>query len=401
MVEALGAFLKTQLGVSTVVMIIVLGFLLTADAYLIYFERKISAWIQKRYGPNRVGPWGLLQPIADGLKFLLKEDIIPRFVDKPLFILAPSMIFVVALITFAVIPWGGRLDLGTGALLDVQVASVDIGVLYLLATASLGVYGVVLGGWASNNKYSFYGAMRAAAQMLSYEIPLGVAVLTIAITSGELRLENIVYQQTQTVWYILIHPVAFFVLLVTAFAETNRAPFDLAEAEQELVGGYHTEYSAMKFALFFLAEYTHMIVNSALIVTLFLGGWHLPWVPLCQPEATSLAAAICKMAVMIGKISLFLFVYMWVRWTLPRFRFDQLMRLAWKGLVPVSLGSLTLAIIMVYVGRPTSVSIGLAGNVLIVVGAWLWVRIARPPVTGRQPDLPPIEPAWTGGGSGR
>ncbi|HOW19342.1 MAG TPA: NADH-quinone oxidoreductase subunit NuoH, partial [Phycisphaerae bacterium] len=338
-------WLRTQAGFSVAVMVIALLVLLTTVAYCIYIERKIAAFIQDRLGPNRVGPRGLLQPLADGLKFILKEDIIPAGVDRPLFVLAPMIIFMASFITFAVIPWGGPIRFADGSQVNVQVASLDVGLLYILAVASVGVYGIVLGGWASNNKYSFYGALRAAAQMLSYEIPMGLAILVAVLTAGELRLERIVEEQIGGgqggVWIGLLHPLACVMFLVTSLAESNRLPFDLAEAEQELVGGYHTEYSAMKFGLFFLAEYAGMIVNGALVATLFLGGWELfpfsgrlgwGWVDWIN-RSPFWPAAVVRCAIVYAKVMFFIVLAMWIRWTLPRFRFDQLMRLAWKALV--------------------------------------------------------------------
>ncbi len=391
--------LQNQLVFSGVLTLVVIGVMLLGVAYCIYFERKIAAWIQDRYGPNRVGPRGLLQPIADGAKFLLKEDIIPDNVDKPLFIFAPALIFIVALIGFAVIPWGGHLRLGQ-ALLNVQVANPDIGLLYVLGVGSMSVYGIVLGGYASNNKYSFFGAMRACAQMLSYEIPMGLAVLVVVLTTGQLRLEEIVTAQVGAgnVWNLVRHPLAAFLLLVTLFAECNRNPFDLTEAEQELVGGFHTEYSAMKFALFFLAEYAHMITGSAFLAVLFLGGWHLPFVPGLQPADTAWWAVVFKMLVMGGKIAALMFLFMWVRWTLPRFRFDQLMRLAWKGLVPLGLGLVTLATVMLYVGQPQAWGWTLAGNALVLAITLAITALTPARVTGRQHDMPELpSPARAGG----
>jgi NADH-quinone oxidoreductase subunit H len=259
------------------VMAVMLFLILNATAVCILAERKVAAFTQDRYGPNRVGFWGLLQPIADGLKCLLKEDIIPANVDKPLFLLAPSLSVLVSLIGFAIIPWAGNVHWGwmpPGTTVPTQVASLDIGVLYVLAVGALSVYGIVLAGYASNNKYSFYGGMRAAAQLISYELPLGLALLCILLTTGSLRLEEIVAQQARSgIWYVFMQPMAFLLMLVSAFAETNRAPFDLPEAEQELVGGYHTEYSAMKFVMFFLAEYAHMITGSAVLICGAGPGW--------------------------------------------------------------------------------------------------------------------------------
>ena len=386
-----------------------IGAILGAVAYCIYFERKISAWIQDRHGPNRVGFlglfrnfhfWGLGQPMADGLKFLLKEDIIPDKVDKPLFILAPTISFIFAMLGFVVIPWGGQVDIG-GKLMNVQVANPDIGLLYILGIGSMGVYGVVLGGWASNNKYSLYGAMRATAQMLSYEIPMGVAILVVVLACGQIRLEEIVLSQIGAghVWNIVLHPVAFMILWVTLFAETNRTPFDLAEAEQELVGGFHTEYSAMKFAMFFLGEYAHMITGSALICILFLGGWHLPGVPGLQPGDTGVLAMLLKVLVLAGKTAFFLFVFMWVRWTLPRFRFDQLMRLAWRGLIPMSLGVLLVAIVGLYFQQQESIPFMLGGNIVVVIISLLVMAFSKAPISGRQANMPSI-PTQAGGAVG-
>src|SRR5262245_2021566 len=296
---------------------------MTAVAYGILLERKIAAWVQDRYGPNRVGPQGILQPIADGLKFILKEDIIPGSVDRALFVLSPFVIFVVALIGFAVIPWGGEFKwswiAADAAPLKVQVASIDIGLLYIVAVASLGVYGVVLGGWASNNKYSFYGGMRAAAQMLSYEVPMGMCILVAILTTGALKLEQMIAWQGAHAWTVVFHPLAALIMFITALAEANRMPFDLAESEQELVGGYHTEYSAMKLALFFLAEYAHMITSSALMICMFFGGYRVPgWDWLNNDPG--FWAMICRMLAIGAKIFLFIVMYMIVRWTIPRFR---------------------------------------------------------------------------------
>lgn len=395
-------FLTSQLGISLVLMSVVFGAIMTAVAYCIYFERKISAWIQDRVGPNRVGPLGLFQPIADGAKFLFKEDVIPGHVDKPLFIIAPTVMFIVALIGFAAIPWGGVWNLD-GKLLQIQVASPDIGLLYILGVGSMGVYGVVLGGWASNNKFSFYGAIRATAQMLSYEIPMGLCILVVVLTVGTLRLEEITAAQAGywlgfiPKWNVFLHPLAFVILFITALAEANRTPFDLAEAEQELVGGYHTEYSALKFGMFFLAEYAHMITAGAFMAVLFLGGWHLPWLPWTQsadaavPATTSFFGVIAKMTVLCGKVVAFLFLAMWIRWTLPRFRFDQLMRLAWKGLIPMTLALFVLAMVLLYFGQQQQPVLALAGNAAILAVAAVCASRSTTPITGRQANLPPIE----------
>lgn len=388
-------FATSQFGFSVILALVLFGVINGVVAYCIYYERKISAWIQDRRGPNRTGPWGFFQPVADGLKFVFKEDIIPSHVDKVLFVLAPTIAFIVAFIGWAVIPWGGQVQLG-GHLLNVQVAGPDIGLLYILGVGSMGVYGVVLGGWASDNKYAFYGGIRATAQMLSYEIPMGVCVLIVVLTMGSLRLEDITLGQTGywaggwiPQWNVFLHPVAFVILFITVLAETNRTPFDLAEAEQELVGGFHTEYSALKFGMFFLGEYAHMITGSAFIAVLFLGGWHFPWIPWTQPEATQWYAALVKMLVLGAKIVGFLFVMMWLRWTVLRFRFDQLMRLAWLGLIPMTLALFVLTVVLLYFGEPRSIW-ATVGNVVILVVSMAYAALRNMPVTGRQANMPPI-----------
>jgi len=399
-------FFTSQFGFSILLAAAAIGVILFMVAYCIYYERKIAGWVQDRYGPNRVGPVGLLQPIADGGKFVFKEEFIPANVDKPLYVLAPVLIFAVALMAFAVIPWGGQLDFhsvfpGTfepgERVVNVQVAAADIGLLYILAVLSIGVYGIVLGGWASNNKYSFYGAMRACAQMLSYEIPLGLCILVVVLTAGSLRLEQITVAQTGDwlSWNVCRHPVAFFVLFVTALAEANRTPFDLPEAEQELVGGYHTEYGAMKFALFFLAEYAAIVTTCAMMSVLFLGGWHLPWLTWTQAEATGWWPMLVKIFVILAKTSGLIFMYMWIRWTIPRFRFDQLMRFAWLRLVPMSLGLVVLTVVLLYFGLQRSWPLTLIGNVVVVVIAFWVTTRSSVPVTGRQANMPAAAPYAT------
>jgi len=380
--------LADQFGFSLLLVPVLFGVMMLAVAYSVLAERKIAGWIQDRYGPNRVGPWGLLQPIADGIKALMKEDITPGHVDRALFIFAPWMIFVVALVGFAVIPWGGAfrwpwMDESAEPILA-QVASIDIGLLYILAVASLGVYGLVLGGWASNNKYSFYGGMRAAAQMLSYEVPLGMAVLVAILTTGHLRLEDMVLAQTGFAWTVLFHPAAALILFVSALAESNRTPFDLVECEQELVGGFHTEYSAMKHALFFLAEYAHLITGSAFIVAMYFGGYLIPGFTWLN-ESSSVWAMLARMLVFGGKVAAIIGFYMLVRWTLPRFRFDQLMRLAWKSLVPMTMALVVLQGVIVY--TDCSQWLALPGNVVIVVAAAVVGARSGTPVTGRQQSL--------------
>ena len=392
MIEGLQQFLANQFTFSVLLGIVALGAIMTAVAYAIWLERKISAWTQDRYGPNRVGPFGLLQPVADGLKFLLKEDIIPNNVDRGLFIFAPWMIFVVALVGFAIIPWGGEFRWSwmpdSAKPLAAQVASIDIGLLYLVAVASLGVYGVVLGGWASNNKYSFYGGMRAAAQMLSYEVPMGMAIFTAVLTTGFLRLEEQIDWQAAHDWTVLYHPLAALILFTTALAESNRMPFDLAESEQELVGGYHTEYSALKLALFFLAEYAHMMTSSALMISMFFGGYRIPGWDWLNTSPTA-GAMLMRLVAFGFKIFLFICMYMLIRWTIPRFRFDQLMRLAWKSLVPMTMVIAAWQGVILFMGWPQWTS--LPANILVLIVAGYFGLASGKPVTGRQRSLPPVQ----------
>ena len=305
---------------------------------MIWSERRVSGWMQDRLGPNRVGPQGLLQPIADGIKFLFKEDLIPNHVDKPLYVLAPAMLLVPAMITIAVVPFGGTIEL-FGQTINLQIADINIGILYVLAISSLGVYGVVIGAWASNNKYSLLGGLRSSAQMISYELTLGLAIIGVLMLSSSLSLRTIAVEQGPYPWKwnFLIHFPAFLAFTTAMFAETNRLPFDLAEAEQELVAGYHTEYSSMKFAIFFMAEYMNMIVGSAVTVTLFLGGWHFFGL---ENMGGPIWSGIISFAIFFVKTGIFLFVFIWVRWTFPRFRYDQLMNFGWKFLLPVALTSI-------------------------------------------------------------
>jgi NADH-quinone oxidoreductase subunit H len=389
--------------------LIVHGTIMLTVAYLILLERKVASWVQDRLGPNRVGlgfgiipilkDWkmnGFGQPLADGVKFILKEDYRPAGADKILFTIAPGLMVLVIIISIAVLPWGGTrqtdrvihippdssslrdsasAQLAQGDVLvtdpvplggdnyrityqyPFQIANLNIGVLYILAVLSLSVYGVVIGGWASNNKYSFLGALRATTNMISYEIPLGLAVLCIVVMYGTLDLNALVAKQCHNwvgiipAWNVFSQPLAFIMFLICIHAEANRAPFDTAEAEQELVGGYHTEYSAMRFALFFLGEYAGMITTSALCVALFFGGWDFPGLRGASgsPAVTmSLIICILRAVVFFIKTIVIIFVFMWVRWSLPRFRFDQLMMLAWRGLIPISLGLLMMTAIVVF-----------------------------------------------------
>ncbi|MCZ6680955.1 MAG: NADH-quinone oxidoreductase subunit NuoH [Candidatus Poribacteria bacterium] len=322
---------------SLIKILFAVALLLIGVMAMILAERKVSGWIQDRHGPNRVGPWGLLQPLADGIKFLMKEDLIPTHVDRAIYVIAPAIILVPALVTCAVVPFGSSITIA-GHEIPLQISDINIGILYILAITSLGVYGVVLGAWASNNKYSFLGGLRSTAQMISYELPLGLSIIGVLMLSGSLSLRQIAIQQGQGPqpwnWNIFIHFPAFLIFTTSAFAETNRLPFDLAEAEQELIGGYHTEYSSMKFAMYFMAEYMHMIVGSAVAVTLFLGGWHFFGL---EKVGGPFWSGLISFGIFFLKTALFLFGFIWVRWTLPRFRYDQLMNLGWKLLLPVAL----------------------------------------------------------------
>jgi NADH-quinone oxidoreductase subunit H len=363
-----------QLIANAIVLVLMLHVILGGCAYGVMLERKLSAWMQDRVGPNRVGPKGLLQPIADGLKFIFKEEHTPRGADAILFTLGPGLSIVPAMMAFIIIPWGGILDLSTisaklvewfgasasigDSLVRIAGANVNVGIIYLIAAASLGVYGVALGGWASNSKFSFLGGLRASAQMISYEIPMGLCLLCVVLLAGSLDPYAIIAHQQQQGWNILQQPLAAIVFYTCLLAEANRAPFDLAEAESELVGGFHTEYSSMRFAMFFLAEYFHVITGSAFFALLFLGGWSINPVGGLTPSQWNwdfpvvggLGVVLLQMGVMIGKTAFMLAFAMAIRWTLPRFRFDQLMKLAWQGMIPVSILLLAAAATVTYFG---------------------------------------------------
>lgn len=315
---------------------------LTVAAYSTWAERKVAALMQDRLGPNRTGPLGLLQPLADGGKFFFKEDFTPANAEKFLFILGPSLVMFISLITGAVIPWGKALNFG-GQLFDLQVANIDVGVLYLMGMVSIGVYGVMLGGWASNNKYSLMGAVRASSQMISYELAMGLALLSIIMMSGDLNLKHITELQSGwhgMNWNIFYQPIAFLIFFVAALAETNRAPFDLAECENELVNGYHTEYSSMKLGLYMFGEYVNMFISNALLVCLFFGGYNFPGIDWVEAHWGVNVAGTLSIIAFLTKTFFGIFVFMWIRWTLPRFRYDQLMHLGWKTLIPLALVNL-------------------------------------------------------------
>ena len=314
---------------------LVLFVVLTAVSYTVLLERWISAWIQDRIGPNRVGPLGLLQPLADVLKLLLKEDIEPMMAQKWFHWAAPVISIAVAFTVLSVIPFGHTLTIGTTVIPLTIASNINIGVLFLVALTSVGVYGITLAGWSSGSKYSLLGGIRSSAQMISYELTMGLGLLSVVMLTGSLDLNTIINSQANGLWNIIRAPIGFMLFLVSSFAETNRQPFDLPEAEPELVGGYHTEYSSMKFALFFLAEYANIITASAVMTVLFLGGWHVPFAD--QLGLPELAMSIIGLVAFALKVLGLIFVFIWVRWSIPRFRYDQLMNLGWKVLLPIGI----------------------------------------------------------------
>lgn len=334
-----------QMGIALILIAATAAGIPGACSYAIWLERKLAAWIQDRVGPNRVGWAGLLQPIADGAKFLLKEDIIPAHVDKFLFVIAPTISVFTTMLALAVVPLGPT-TVGDGFSFIIA-PKLDIGIVFLFSVTSLAVYGIILGGWSSNNKYSALGGLRSSAQVVSYEIPLGMSVLGIALMAGSLNLETVVDAQAQGGlfgWNIWYQPLAALIFFLAALAESNRLPFDLPECEQELIGGYHTEYSALKFGMFFLGEYTHVFTVSFLCSVLFLGGWHFPGI--ADPEDVGTLATVWKIAVLLTKVFGFLMLIMLLRWCLPRFRFDQLMGLCWKVLIPLSLANMVCVMVV-------------------------------------------------------
>lgn len=345
-------------------------------ALLTLLERKVSAWMQDRLGPNRVGPGGLLQPAADGLKNILKEETFPAHASRLFFVLAPMLAIGPALITFAVVPFAAPLPTRWG-LVDMIIADLPIGLLYILAITSLGIYGIVMAGWSSNNKYSFLGGLRAGAQMVSYEVALGLSIIPVFMLAGNVTLTQIVWTQQQELGLWLAFPLglSFMMFVISAFAETNRLPFDVAEAESELVTGYHTEYSSMKFSMFFIAEYANMVTASALMATLFLGGWDIPFLAFDNMRVIApgivegAEPAWWKTLLTLGAFSLktffFIFLFMWVRWTVPRFRYDQIMHLGWKVLLPSALAYVTLVAAAILVLDTLGVPFGLVYGLIL------------------------------------
>ena len=402
------SFITAQLIVSVTVYAVIVHVLLGGAGYFTYAERKISAYIQDRIGPNRTGfdlglPFlsflkgrklvGLGQPLADGIKFMLKEDYTPGKVDKVLFTLAPGIVVIPALIGFAVIPWGGVWECPTftipllnltieGGPVQISALPANVGVIYMIAIGSLGVDGITLGGWASNNKYAFLGGLRATAQMLAYELPLGISLLCVLVMVGSLLPMDIIAYQETNGWLLFSQPIAALVFFIAILAEANRAPFDNAEAESELVGGYHTEYNSMRFALFFLAEYSHVGISAAFFALLFMGGFTLvpfPGIsdPLTATTATGLLAVLAKLGIFFGKVGLLVFIIMLVRWTIPRLRYDQVMSTAWQGMIPLALVLLVLTSVAVYFGIPQGwahIGVMLGGNVVVLAGLWFIVQ---------------------------
>ncbi len=338
--------LKGFLLVASVKMVVVFVVVLVWVALLTLMERKVSAWIQNRLGPNRVGPGGLLQPVADGIKNFIKEETLPKVANPVLFVLAPAMSFIPAMLLSAVIPFAAPLPLEFDFTLPIVgrmvhsgatpmvVADLPVGFLFVLAVSSMGVYGIAIAGWSSNSKYSLLGGLRASAQMVSYEVALGLSVLPILLLAGNVSFSSVIAEQQAGLWYVLPLFLSFFVFLISGLAETNRLPFDMPEAESELIAGYHTEYSAMKFAMFFIAEYANMITVSAMTATLFLGGWDIPFT--AWDQQGGVAQTLATGGFFVAKVMVFIFIFMWIRWTLPRFRYDQLMALGWKFLIEVA-----------------------------------------------------------------
>ena len=369
---------------SAVKVFVVFNLIMVGVALLTLAERRICAWMQDRLGPNRVGPQGLLQPAADGLKNFLKEETYPSQADRTLFTLAPLISFVPALLTFAVIPFAAPLPTPWGVV-PMVVADLPVGFLYILAISSLGVYGIVLAGWSSNNKYSLLGGLRASAQMISYEISLGMSTVAVLLLAGNVTLSQVIAQQQQGAWFVVSLTLAFVIFMISALAETNRLPFDLPEAEGELIAGYHTEYSSMKFSMFYIAEYSNMVTASALMATLFFGGWDIPfthWDDVGDPSAWK---TLWTLVAFLLKTGFFLFTYIWIRWTLPRFRYDQLMALGWKVLLPLSLGYLAVIATAIWFlheqldwsyGTPFALALGGVNLVLLIAVVW-WLDRGR------------------------
>ena len=393
---------------------VLIAVLMTAAAYLVLLERWMAAWVQDRLGPNRVGipltkirMFGLGQPLADGVKFLFKGEFTPRYVDKAMYFVAPLSIFVTALAAFAVVPFG-RVDLagvlppswGVGEVSLTAVPGLDVGLLYIFAVGSVAVYGVVLGGWASNDKYSFLGGMRSSAQLISYELPLGLGILGVVLASHSIRLAEIIQVQAASgIWNALAQPLGFAVFCVAGFAEAARLPFDLPESEQELVGGYHTEYFGVKLLMYMVAEFLHMVLAAVLIVIMYLGGWHF-WGLTGSAAAVSWPIALLRIAVLLAKVMAVILFFMLTRWSWPRFRYDQLMDIGWKVMIPWGLANVVvLAACLEYGGRlerlcglPPHVTV-IAGGWIALAAAWLVITVIDPTAGGNRPREYPGRPS--------
>jgi len=330
--------------VKFVLVVIVFAVSLGIAAYSTYAERKIAAFLQDRVGPDRAGPFGLLQPLADGVKMFMKEEIIPTDAEKGLFILGPSIMMMTACMTGVVIPWGNTLIIN-GTEYPVQITDINIGILYVFGVVSIGVYGIMIGGWASNNKYSLMGAIRACSQMISYELAMGMSIIALVMTTGTLSIGEMVSQQQGMNWNVFAQPLGFLLFIVCAFAECNRTPFDLPECETELVGGYHTEYSSMKLGFYLFAEYINMFISSAIIASLYFGGYNFPFID--QLGLSHNMLTLLGTLIFFGKVFFFIFFFMWVRWTIPRFRYDQLMHLGWRIMIPLALLNILLTAVVV------------------------------------------------------
>ena len=381
--------------------------LMTAAAYLVLLERWMAAWVQDRLGPNRVGIpltriklFGLGQPLADGLKFIFKEEYTPAHVDKALYILAPLSIMAAALAIFAVVPFGNVLPLDLPGLegqpIQLVVApNVDVGMIYVFALSSIAVYGVILGGWASNNKYSFLGGLRSSAQLIAYEIPLGLGILGVVLAAGSLRLDAIIMAQAQSgLWFAFTQPLGFSVFLIAAFAEAARLPFDLPECEQELIGGYHTEYAGMKLLLFLIAEFLHMVVAAFLIVILFLGGWHFWGMSVPADDLITWPQAILRILVLMAKVLSVILFFMLVRWSWPRFRFDQLMNLAWKVMLPLGIVNLlaVAAVVEYQHGSESSIALPILVGWSVALVGWILAAWLAPLHTDNRPRMEVMQP---------
>ncbi len=322
-----------------ILIVVVVSASLVIAMYTTFAERKVAAILQDRRGPNRAGPFGLLQPLADGIKLFFKEEIIPNFSSKALFILGPALAMLTAVMTSAVIPWGDKVEL-FGRTISLQIADINIGILYVFGVVSLGVYGIMIGAWASNNKFSLLGGLRAASQIISYELAMGISLIALLMVTGTLSLKEMVVQQQAGHWNFIYQPLGFLIFLICAFAECNRTPFDLPEAENELIGGYHTEYSSMKLGFYLFSEYINMFISSVIMATLFFGGYDMPFVN--EAALSPNIAALVGIAALMAKVVCFIFLFMWVRWTIPRFRYDQLMHLGWRILIPLALFNMLL-----------------------------------------------------------